>query len=189
MYEINMVIQDINIPNEATTIKKVIPLIKSVLGYTDDEINLMIENYFSRSLVKGLNKQQVKLIAQPFYDINAPIFISEYDNSGNLIESSIPYYYEFFELVKQEPKEHYYDKPVVSREHLVAPDYTPDKPTIEFDVKPKKSTPTITCPYCQSTNTKKISGLSKAGSVALWGIFALGKTTKQWHCNECGSDF
>ena len=53
----------------------------------------------------------------------------------------------------------------------------------------KPLTPTITCPYCQSTNTKKISGLSKAGSVALWGIFALGKTTKQWHCNNCKSDF
>mgnify|MGYP003310353153 CR=1 FL=1 len=36
---------------------------------------------------------------------------------------------------------------------------------------------------------EKISGLSKAGSVALWGIFALGKTTKQWHCNNCKSDF
>lgn len=51
------------------------------------------------------------------------------------------------------------------------------------------SVPTITCPYCQSTDCKKISGLSKAGSVALWGIFALGKTTKQWHCNNCKSDF
>ena len=49
--------------------------------------------------------------------------------------------------------------------------------------------PTITCPYCKSTDCKKISGLSKAGSVALWGIFALGKTTKQWHCRSCGSDF
>lgn len=49
--------------------------------------------------------------------------------------------------------------------------------------------PTITCPYCKSTDCKKISGLSKAGSVALWGIFALGKTTKQWHCNNCKSDF
>ncbi len=51
------------------------------------------------------------------------------------------------------------------------------------------TTPTITCPYCKSTDCKKISGLSKAGSVALWGIFALGKTTKQWHCNSCKSDF
>ena len=53
----------------------------------------------------------------------------------------------------------------------------------------RHSTPTITCPYCKSTDCKKISGLSKAGSVALWGVFALGKTTKQWHCNKCGSDF
>ena len=44
------------------------------------------------------------------------------------------------------------------------------------------------CPTCQSTNTKKISGLSKAGSVALFGIFSQ-KVKKQWHCNGCGSDF
>ena len=49
--------------------------------------------------------------------------------------------------------------------------------------------PHVECPYCQSTNVKKISGLSKAGSVALWGIFASGKVSKQWHCNSCGSDF
>ena len=48
---------------------------------------------------------------------------------------------------------------------------------------------TVKCPYCNSTNTKKISTMSKAGLVALFGIFALGKTTKQWHCNQCGSDF
>lgn len=53
----------------------------------------------------------------------------------------------------------------------------------------KPSTPTITCPYCQSTNTKKISGLSKAVSVGIFGIFALGKTTKQFHCNNCNADF
>lgn len=45
------------------------------------------------------------------------------------------------------------------------------------------------CPYCHSKNTKKISGLSKAGSVALWGVFAVGKVNKQWHCNNCKSDF
>lgn len=51
------------------------------------------------------------------------------------------------------------------------------------------SKPTITCPYCHSTNTKKISGISKVGSVALFGVFAVGKVSKQWHCNNCGSDF
>lgn len=45
------------------------------------------------------------------------------------------------------------------------------------------------CPYCKSTKTKKISSMSKAGSVALFGIFAMGKVNKQWHCNNCGSDF
>lgn len=45
------------------------------------------------------------------------------------------------------------------------------------------------CPYCHSKNTKKISGLSKAGSVALFGIFAMGKASKQWYCNNCKSDF
>lgn len=48
---------------------------------------------------------------------------------------------------------------------------------------------TVECPYCHSKDTKKISNLSKAGSVALFGVFALGKTSKQWHCNKCKSDF
>lgn len=50
------------------------------------------------------------------------------------------------------------------------------------------STPKITCPYCKSTNTKKLSSLSRALSA---GIFGLGssKIGKQWHCNSCGSDF
>ena len=47
----------------------------------------------------------------------------------------------------------------------------------------------IRCPYCQSTNIKKITGLSKASSVVLWGIFAAGKVSKNYHCNNCKSDF
>lgn len=50
--------------------------------------------------------------------------------------------------------------------------------------------PTIPrCPVCQSTNIRKISGISKAGSVALFGIFSVGKVSKQWHCNNCKSEF
>lgn len=49
--------------------------------------------------------------------------------------------------------------------------------------------PIVECPYCHSKDTKKISGLSKAGSVALFGIFAAGKVSKQFHCNQCGADF
>lgn len=53
----------------------------------------------------------------------------------------------------------------------------------------QRNKPVVECPYCHSTNTKKISGMSKAGAVALFGIFAISKTSKQWHCNNCKSDF
>lgn len=45
------------------------------------------------------------------------------------------------------------------------------------------------CPYCQSTDTKKITNTSKAVHTAIFGIFSLGRNSKQWHCNNCGSDF
>lgn len=68
--------------------------------------------------------------------------------------------------------------------HQVRENYEKEKQIEEFQYHNNAE-----CPYCHSKNTKKISGLSKAGSVALWGVFALGKTSKQWHCNNCKSDF
>ncbi|RHP47072.1 hypothetical protein [Clostridium sp. AF32-12BH] len=50
------------------------------------------------------------------------------------------------------------------------------------------SQPTVKCPYCGGTNCSKISGMSKAVSIGLFGLFS-GKIGKQWHCNGCGSDF
>lgn len=43
----------------------------------------------------------------------------------------------------------------------------------------------IKCPNCGSLDTKKISGASKVGSVALFGIFSVGKLTKIYQCNQC----
>ena len=40
----------------------------------------------------------------------------------------------------------------------------------------------VRCPYCNATNVRKISVLSKAGSVGLFGVFAAGKVISQWHC-------
>ena len=56
--------------------------------------------------------------------------------------------------------------------------------TIQFPPKP-----TVKCPYCGSTNTKKISFGTKAAHTALFGVFAVGKVSKEWHCNNCKSDF
>lgn len=46
----------------------------------------------------------------------------------------------------------------------------------------------VICPYCKSTNTEKISTVSRAVSVSLVGA-ASGKIGKQWHCKNCGSNF
>lgn len=65
------------------------------------------------------------------------------------------------------------------------------KPPYEATKDPKSPyyKSTVECPYCHSQDTTKISGLSKAGNVALFGIFAMGKVGKQWKCNDCKSDF
>lgn len=47
----------------------------------------------------------------------------------------------------------------------------------------------IECPYCHSTNTKKITNLSKAAHTAVFGIWSMGRNSKEWHCNHCNSDF
>lgn len=40
------------------------------------------------------------------------------------------------------------------------------------------------CPHCQSTNIKPISGLNRAGSIAMWGIFSK-KINKSFECLDC----
>lgn len=171
---------------------KAIPLIKEVFGYTDEEIEGFKEKIFYPPLAIDVTTEQLKLALQPFIDYKITIFGNKYDDNHNLIETLIGA--RKLDLKPQTPKSHYYDEPVIRRDQLVDP-YNPptwnSAWTTGFTFKPKSqpTTPTITCPYCKSTDCKKISVLSKAGSVALWGIFALGKTTKQFHCNNCKADF
>lgn len=44
------------------------------------------------------------------------------------------------------------------------------------------------CPTCGSLNTYKISGMSKAVSVGLFGLFSQ-KVKHQFHCNNCGYEW
>ena len=55
-------------------------------------------------------------------------------------------------------------------------------------LNPTPPAPVVTCPYCHSTNTKKISQMSRVASIGFWGVFSK-KIGKQWHCESCGSDF
>lgn len=44
------------------------------------------------------------------------------------------------------------------------------------------------CPYCHTRNTKRISTGSRLLSVGLFGLGSK-KIGKQWHCDNCNSDF
>ena len=45
------------------------------------------------------------------------------------------------------------------------------------------------CPKCGSTNTKTISGASKAVSIYLWGPFAANKVVSKFQCKDCWHKF
>lgn len=64
------------------------------------------------------------------------------------------------------------------------------KHTFEKDMPKSRPVESHTpkCPTCQSPNIKKVSLTSKAGSVALWGLFSQ-KVKKTWHCNNCGYEW
>lgn len=46
----------------------------------------------------------------------------------------------------------------------------------------------VQCPYCHSRKVSKLTTLDRAGSIIIAGA-ASGKIGKQWHCNNCGSNF
>lgn len=47
----------------------------------------------------------------------------------------------------------------------------------------------VTCPYCKSTNTSKITITNKAVHTSVFGIWSMSRNSKEWHCNNCKSDF
>lgn len=55
-------------------------------------------------------------------------------------------------------------------------------------LNPIPPTPVVTCPYCHSTNTKKISAGHRWLSTGLFGL-ASSDLGKQWKCVDCGSKF
>ena len=50
-------------------------------------------------------------------------------------------------------------------------------------IKPQKQN-VPKCPTCGSTKLSKVSTMSKAGSVIMWGLFSQ-KVKKTWHCDNC----
>lgn len=57
-----------------------------------------------------------------------------------------------------------------------------------LEAKAAESMRKVTCPYCGSVNVKKVSTISRMASVSFFGLGSK-KVGKQWHCNNCKSDF
>lgn len=46
----------------------------------------------------------------------------------------------------------------------------------------------VHCPYCRSTNLKRITTTAKVLNIAMFGLLG-NKRKYQWHCNSCNTDF
>lgn len=66
--------------------------------------------------------------------------------------------------------------------------YWEEQAKVEEQVKIKQAQNIPKCPTCQSTNIKRVSGTSKAVSVAMFGLLSQ-KVKKQFHCNNCGYEW
>lgn len=181
--------------------ERAIPLLKEVLGYTYEEINNFIavqqKNYFPPFAINVTKEQAIKIL-QPFEDYELNVYATEYDDKTFQIITHC-WEFEWLDNIVSNgvPKSHYYDNPIIKAEQRVDPFNPPtfDSKWVNIDLGLEKvfslsnTTPTVTCPYCKSTDCKKITNTSKAVHTAIFGIFSLGRNSKNYHCNSCKSDF
>lgn len=160
-------------------------LLREVLGYNDDEIKTLESERFCRNIVNNLTIEQAKEITKIFGDNDFSIYL----NDGYGAEHAIAWNQLGIDWIDEPPKDHYCDEPLVSREHL-ADLSIPKKvdPPIK-EILSVSNKQTVECPYCHSTDTEKITILSKIVHTELFGLFSVSRNSKNFHCNKCGADF
>lgn len=166
------------IPENVVIAKK---LLMEVVGYLEKDAEKLVFIRPDKTILVNLTIEEAIKIAQPFEDHD--MIPGLYNHATNAMEAWNDYHF----FVKQPIKDHY--ECLARPECRINPDqkYITQEPYVPTP-KPQPSKPSVECPYCHSTNCKKISGVSKAGSVALFGLFSQ-KARHQWHCNDCKSDF
>lgn len=87
-----------------------------------------------------------------------------------------PYLFEHREEIAKKKADEYWN----------APSQLPK--VMQDAIKNSVNSPIVTCPYCKSIDTKKLTAVSRGLSFSFFG-FGSSKVGKQWHCNKCGSDF
>ena len=58
-----------------------------------------------------------------------------------------------------------------------------------FPKETKYVKPVAVCPYCGSSNVRKITATKKALNSIFWGVFSIGMNMNNFHCDNCESDF
>lgn len=157
-------------------------LLIEVMGYPEDIAQKISRgDRFDDTVMVNLTAEEAIKIAQPFRDNGLTVYLGQHSPNRTIGWDEITFYN------PQPIKDHY--ECLARPECRINPDqkYITQEPYVPTP-KPQPSKPSVECPYCHSTNTKKISGVSKAGSVALFGLFSQ-KVRHQWHCNDCKSDF
>lgn len=68
-------------------------------------------------------------------------------------------------------------------------EYCPEPHKADYIKMPQQSTkPIVKCPFCNSTNVRKISGMERTVSIVGFGLFSK-KINKSFKCNGCGGTF
>lgn len=154
-------------------------LLKEILGYNENEAERIAYDCISIIAVK-LSSEQVELIVPPF-SANGMIIYATNSANGDIVPFKDIYDIYTVKVIK---KAHYYDKPVVEREHLIDPFSPEEIPTPEVVQK----RPVVECPYCHGRNVKKITYLDRKISIFFSGL-ASDKINKSFQCNNCGGTF
>ena len=89
-------------------------LLREVLGYTNDEIEIMISEHFGRNIVNNITIEQAQKITKIFGDNDFSVYL----NDGYGVEHVIAWSQLGIDWIDESPKAHYCDKPLVSREQL-----------------------------------------------------------------------
>ena len=177
MFSLNANEEDI--PENVKNAKK---LLMEVVGYSEKDAEKLIFMRTDDTILVNLTIEEAIKIAQPFEDHD--IIPTLYNHATNKMEGWNRYHF----FVKQPIKDHY--ECLARPECRINPDqkYITQEPYVPTP-KAQPSKPSVECPYCHSTNTKKITLTSKTVHTAMFGIFSIGRNSKQWHCHNCGSEW
>lgn len=104
-----------------------------------------------------------------------------YKQVGKTIDNIIK-----FNLTEMVRQEFVYNNPLYNEKDIKKREELEEKCAKDTQRKNASSKFVPKCPTCGSTNVEKISGASKVGKVALFGIFAASSIGKTFYCKNCG---